>query len=215
LADQNPVWISSYPRSGNTLLRTILWQCFGQRSASRYFNDLGGNTELAEYIGHLEWGPEKQMEFPENNLPLFKTHEKDNDQNTAIYVIRDGRAVCVSFWRFYGDYFSLEDVVEGRGHKFGVWSDHVESWHPWDRPNTLLLRYEDMTGDLSTVLQSISAFLKLDIQAGKISDRDLIAGQAGRWVKQKSDWKAILSGDLLERFLEINGDTLKRAGYVD
>jgi len=37
------IWLASYPRSGNTYLRTMLWHCFGLRSASIYPNDLGGN----------------------------------------------------------------------------------------------------------------------------------------------------------------------------
>jgi len=35
----NTVWLASYPRSGNTYLRAILWTCFGLRSASVYADD--------------------------------------------------------------------------------------------------------------------------------------------------------------------------------
>jgi hypothetical protein len=30
------VYLASYPRSGNTLLRMILWQCFGLKTVSQY-----------------------------------------------------------------------------------------------------------------------------------------------------------------------------------
>ncbi len=48
---KNPqvIWLASYPRSGNTLLRTVLYQCFGIQSASVYPNDLGGNKALQSY----------------------------------------------------------------------------------------------------------------------------------------------------------------------
>jgi hypothetical protein len=36
LADPPVTWLASYPRSGNTLLRTILKQCFGLSSQSVY-----------------------------------------------------------------------------------------------------------------------------------------------------------------------------------
>ena len=48
------IWLASYPRSGNTFLRTILWHCFGLRSASVYPQDLGGNRALEGYVGHIE-----------------------------------------------------------------------------------------------------------------------------------------------------------------
>ena len=39
----NKIWLASYPRSGNTLLRTILNHCFNLKSASFYFSDFKGN----------------------------------------------------------------------------------------------------------------------------------------------------------------------------
>lgn len=111
------VWLASYPRSGNTFLRTILWQCFGLRSASIYPNDLGGNKRLEEFVGHIEPGVDRKIIFPRNGLPLFKTHEYPADLKPAIYVVRDGRATTLSLWKFYHDHgvaCSLLDVVEGR-----------------------------------------------------------------------------------------------------
>lgn len=212
--DAELVWLASYPRSGNTFLRTILWQCFALRSASIYPTDLGGNRKLEEYVGHIEHGPDAQIRFPENGIPLFKTHEHAEDKNTAIYVIRDGRAASVSLWRFYDGSLPLEDIIEGR-HRFGTWSDHVRSWNPWERPNTLLLRYEDMRENLAGVLTVISKFLGRNILRESIVDRDTIVKQDGRWVRSESDWRSDLSGVLLERFNEINKDMLTRAGYLD
>ena len=40
--NMSPLFLSSYPRSGNTLLRTVLYQCFNLKSRSVYGNDLGG-----------------------------------------------------------------------------------------------------------------------------------------------------------------------------
>jgi len=209
------VWIASYPRSGNTLLRTILWHCFGCRSGSIYVNDLGGNRALEDYVGHIEYGADGRLRFPARSIPLIKTHEPAGDDSPAIYVIRDGRAVCASMWRFYGDYFSLEEIIDGKGHKFGTWADHVRSWDPWNRQNTLLLRYEDMTGDLSGVLECISGFLGRDVLKDSIPDRGTIAAAAGKFVKKKSDWRTVFSDTLMERFMAANGSMLKKAGYAE
>jgi hypothetical protein len=212
--DAELVWLASYPRSGNTFLRTILWQCFALRSASIYPTDLGGNRKLEEYVGHIEHGPDAQIRFPENGIPLFKTHEHAEDKNPAIYVIRDGRAASVSLWKFYDKSLPLENIIEGR-HRFGTWSDHVRSWNPWERPNTLLLRYEDMRENLAGVLTVINKFLGRNILRESIVDRDTIVKQDGRWVRSESDWRSDLSGVLLERFNEINKDMLTRARYLD
>ena len=208
------VWLASYPRSGNTFLRTILWHCFGQKSASVYPNDLGGNIRLEEYVGHIEKGKNVPLQFPENNIPLVKTHELARDENPAIYVIRDGRAACVSLWKFYNGSLPLKAVIEGQ-HRFGTWSSHVQSWNPWDRPDTLLLEYEQMKDNLPAVLNEISDFLKRDIISQSIPDRNTIAGVDGRWVKKKKGWRAELSGDLLRNFNQVNKHTLIKAGYWD
>ena len=123
-------------------------------------------------------------------------------------------SASVSFWNFYNRTLSLEAVIEGQ-HRFGTWSNHVQSWNPWERPNTLLLRYEDMITNLPGVLSSISEFLKCDILKESIPDRNTIAIVDGQWVRSKTNWRSELSGILLTRFNQINKDTLKKAGYLD
>lgn len=214
MKDSKIVWLASYPRSGNTYLRTILWQCFGLRSISVYPNDLGGNKLLEDYVGHIEREQNKPLPFLENDIPLVKTHENNKDDYPAIYIIRDGRAACVSLWQFYKGNISLDAVIAGQ-HRFGTWSSHVLSWNPWERPNTLLLRYEDMRDNLPAVLNTISEFLKRDILTSTVPDRNAIARVDGQWVKAKKSWRSELTGDQLKRFNQINKSTLRKAGYLD
>lgn len=207
------IWLASYPRSGNTFLRTILWHCFALRSASIYRNDLGGNLKLEEYTGHIEHGPDMQKKLQENGILLIKTHDVPKDNNPAIYVIRDGREACVSLWKFYNEKFPLKSVIEGQG-MFGTWSGHINSWNPWVRPNTLLLRYEELRDNLPESLKKISQFLEREIIKKNIPSRDTIAGSDGRWVKTKTNWKSELYGVNLKRFIQINKETLKKSGYL-
>jgi len=211
----NIVWIASYPRSGNTFLRTILWQCFGVRTGSAYPSDFGGNKALENYVGHIEYRADADgiIRFDDKNIPLVKTHEYPTDTNAAIYVIRDGRAASVSLWHFYKGQLSLNEVIEGQ-HRFGKWSDHVRAWKAYKRPNTLLLKYEDMKNDLPTTLKMISAFLKIDIRKMDIPDRANIASVDGCWVRNNSDWRAEFPKDLLDRFNEQNKVMLKKMGYM-
>lgn len=206
------IWLASYPRSGNTFLRTILWQCFGLRSGSIYPNDLGGNKELESYVGHIEQQGNGEIIFPPDSLQLVKTHEPPRDKNPAIYVARDGRDACVSLRDFYSGRLSLEAIIEGR-HRFGTWSSHVQSWNPTERLNTLLLKYEEMREDLPGTLNKISGFLGRDALRTDLPPRQKIASVDGRWVKPKSDRKLEISGPLLEKFDEIGGKTLEKMGY--
>ena len=208
----NVVWLASYPRSGNTFLRTVLRHCFGLHSASVYKNDLGGRKALEDYTGHIEHGRDGRIHFPVGALPLIKTHEYPQSPAKAIYVVRDGRAASISLWDFYGRTQALEDVVRGK-HRFGNWADHIRAWAPETRPSTLLLKYEDMVDDLPKSLGKLSRFLERDIQQKKIPPRDKIARGDGRWVRKNSDWRSQFPDQLLEWFNEENGEMLERLGY--
>ena len=206
------IWLASYPRSGNTLLRTILWQCFGVRSSSIYPNDLGGNKALEDFVGHCEREAGTEHRANDGELTLIKTHALAPDDSPAIYVVRDGRAACVSLQHFYAATLTLQAVIEGQ-HQFGTWAAHVESWHPWDRPNTLLLRYEDLAHNLPQVIEDISAFIQREAIRQTLPDRDTIAEVDGRWVRRKTDWRNLYSDDLLQRFYQLNGAVQAQMGY--
>lgn len=208
------IWLASYPRSGNTLLRIILWHCFALKSASVYANDLGGNQRLEQFAGHIEHRSDSTVHFPPGNLPLVKTHRLSIDQNPAIYVIRDGRDSCASLWEFYGRKRSLHSIVSGEGWHFGSWHEHVQSWNPSERPRTLLLRYEDMVVNLNSTLEQISEFLDRDIVKTEIPTRHAISQIDGRWVRAMDMKRARLSGEALELFNELNHASLERFGYV-
>lgn len=202
------VWLASWPRSGNTYLRTILWQCFGLRSGSIYPGDLAHNKKLEEYVGHIE---DKKNLFVTGNIPLIKTHESPADDSPAIYVVRNGKVATISLWQFYSE-TPLELIIEGR-HRFGTWSNHLQLWKPWERPNTLLLKYEDIVGNLPGTLDKISAFLDVKIISETVPPRDAIAETDGRHVKKGGLSKPDFPEALSKRFDEINGEMLKKMGY--
>lgn len=203
------VWLASWPRSGNTYLRTILWHCFCLRSGSIYPNEFSGNERLQEYVGHIE---DKKSLFVEGNIPLIKTHEAPTDSSPAIYIVRNGEAATLSLCQYYPE-TPLDIVIEGR-HRFGTWSDHLKLWKPWDRPNTLLLRYEDLVNDLPSSLNKISIFLDISILNEIVPSRDAIANIDGRIVKKSSVSKPVLPESLSRRFHELNGELLRKMGYL-
>lgn len=209
------IWVASYPRSGNTFLRTVLNHCFDLKSASVYINDLGGNKKLEESVGHIERDEDGVINFPAGNLPLVKTHElhKAQDSTPAIYVLRDGRAAAISLWKFYGQKSPLSEIIKGN-HRFGKWCDHVASWQPETRPNTLFIRYEDLEADLESVLPSISEFLKRDVVKTSLPSRSDISNDDGRWVRKKTNWEDSMSPEDIDLFNQLNQEALEKYGYL-
>ena len=142
-----------------------------------------------------------------------KTHEPPHDNNPAIYVVRDGRAACVSLWEFYHKSIPLEVIIMGQ-HRFGTWSAHLAAWKPWERPNTLLIKYEDITGDFPAILHKISTFTHCGIMRNQIPDRETLATADGRWVRSNSDWSSKISDDQLELCNHVNMEMLLKMGYL-
>ena len=167
-------WLASYPRSGNTFLRTILFNCFGIKTASIYPNDLGGNKILENFVGHIEHSQNKTITFQKGSIPIIKTHKLNKDDNRSIYIIRDGRAASVSLWNFYNKKIPMKEIILGN-HPFGTWKDHLISWNPLKRPNTLLVRYEDILVNFEYVLSSIETFLEKNVISKKLPSRDIVA----------------------------------------
>ena len=205
-------WLASYPRSGNTYLRTILFNCFGIKTASIYPNDLGGNKTLENFVGHIEHNQNKTITFQKGSIPIIKTHKLNQDDNRSIYIIRDGRAASVSLWNFYGKKIPIKDIILGN-HRFGTWKDHLISWNPLKRPNTLLIKYEDILCNFEYVLNSIETFLEIKVLSKKLPSRDTVALFDGRWVRSKTDWKEKISSEELNLFNKINYTFLKEFGY--
>ena len=181
----SPIWLSSYPRSGNTLVRTILFHCFNLKTGSVYPNDLGGNSNLENYVGHIEQNQNRSITFSDGALPIIKTHEFHKGENKTIYIVRDGRAASASFWEFTNPKVPMSNIIEGK-HKFGKWCDHLESWNPLERPNTLLLKYEDILENLDSILIKLRDFLDRDIVSFNLPSRNSIAGSDGKWVRKKN-----------------------------
>ena len=205
-------WLASYPRSGNTYIRTILFNCFGIKTASRYPNDLGGNKALENFIGHIEHNKNKTISFNQGTIPIVKTHELNYDNNRSIYVVRDGRAACVSLWNFYKRNTPMKEIILGH-HQFGTWSDHLISWNPLQRANTLLIKYEDIIDNLESVLSLLESFLEINIINKKLPSRDTIAIHDGRWVRSKTHWEENMTSEEVQLFNKINYSALKEFGY--
>jgi hypothetical protein len=175
-----PLWIASYPRSGNTFLRIILENSFHLPSYSVYH--LEGDKHPDPSAEALESAPLLPQNWRDllrsaGDFPVvpIKTHGPPTDEARAIFIARDGRAAISSYYHYHKKFAfeqpSLTEVIAGAC-QFGSWSDHYWAWHPRTRPNTLLLQYEELVSRPEEIIPGLSKFLGLEPKAGSLPKFD-------------------------------------------
>jgi hypothetical protein len=236
--DLSDVFLASYPRSGNTMLRFILAEALSGTPSS--FDNI--QQSIPEIGVHAN----AQALLPRNGR-LIKTHEPyRSSYRRAIYIVRDVRDVMLScFARETAmdvlHIRSLDDYVlpfmQGRMTRFGSWQDHVESWlnSPLaQRGDLLLLNFETMKKDLEGTVLRCLQFLGANIDPVSILDavrnnslkkmrgkEDMARilpkspRELGRWIGHGSvqGWRAELTIDQLNLVDRFAGVQLARFGY--
>jgi hypothetical protein len=157
-------FLVSYPKSGNTWLKFMLTYLLSGREA-----DFDSDSTIIAEVGSHRATPGV---LPEGGR-LIKSHEpysgpQKRFYRKAIYLIRDGRDVAVSYYYtlirrglYEGDFGPFLRLFLGGGvDGYGPWHQHVESWlaSPLTRRESLLvLKYEDF---LEQPVQNLSAAME-------------------------------------------------------
>jgi hypothetical protein len=209
----NTVWLASYPRSGNTYLRAILWTCFGLRTGSVYPHDLP--PDVAQHVGHFEEAARGLFSADFLRLPLVKTHGLPADHRKAIYIVRNGRDCCRSLYEFgrtSGHQVNLEAIIAGQ-HQFGSWSGHFLVWNPEARPHTLFLRFEQLTKDFAGTLERLAVFLEMR-PLYSVPPKFVTAPSAGpHWLSPGSTPCKPMTRGQEAQFDRLHGHVMARLGY--
>jgi hypothetical protein len=158
------IWLASYPRSGNTLLRIILKACFDLSTYNAGGPDTGNEfwTSTVGNLAHKTARADFVREAREStSLHFVKTHlETPCSGDRAIYVVRDGRAAIASYQRYLRDFdgtdIALADICKGAPLGF-TWAAHVSRWRELD--GVLLLRFEDLASPRDIPLSKIADYI--------------------------------------------------------
>lgn len=171
----NITWIASYPKSGNTWLRFMIYTAiYGTPSAS---------IDIARKIPDIH--RQLPMDPPENNHLFAKTHLELSDKHPkldesirAIHIIRNPRDVLLSALnyrlmaaegvtqippRVYAEQFIAhagDPDWEAQGH--GDWASNARSWRTSSRFPVLELRYETFRAEPDPQLRRLLDFLEID-----------------------------------------------------
>lgn len=178
------IWLASYPKSGNTFLRALLY--------SYFFEPLSANSALVnERIPdiHKLAKDDKGLNEALNQTCFVKTHfmmsEKHPYQLSTkgfIYVLRNPRDVLHSAARYLGANGTKEtmasfasDFINGRGWSgwqgagYGDWVEHVGSWLATSsKVPHLFLRYEDLRQDARGQMLRVLSFLNSSVDDEKL-----------------------------------------------
>src|SRR5713226_3734288 len=192
------VFLTSYPRSGNTWTRFLVGNLVYQQEAVTFLN-----------VERLVPDMYKHSDRTLRNLPrprILKSHECfDPRYKKVIYIVRDPRDVAVSYYEFQlkrrviSEDCGLEEFVPRfMESEFepttGSWRDHVLSWIATrqGQENFLRLRYEDMQKNTVEESTKIASFLGLDSSSARVARAVELssADRMRRLEKQQShQWK--------------------------
>ncbi len=175
------VWISSYPKSGNTWLRFMLYAVI--------FGPPGSSADVPTKIPDLHRGMDP--DFKPTQTTYIKTHFELTDAHPmldqslkAIHIIRNPRDILLSTlnyrkltgegsWALTKKSFAKSFIKLGGDPDFakigfGTWATHARSWRNNTRFPVLPLRYEELKADPSGQLRTILDFLEIDANDDRI-----------------------------------------------
>ena len=237
------VFLTSYPRSGNTWTRFLVGNLVHQNEPVTFLN-----------VERLVPDMYKHSDRTLRGLPrprILKSHECfDPRYKRIIYLARDPRDVAVSNYHWemkqwsMGDSYPIEVFVRRWMEpvywaRLGCWGDHVTSWLSTrqGREGFLLLRYEDMLADPGKEMGKVARLLEIDatperlVRAAELSSADrmrrLEKDQGDKWVQTRGtrqdkqfvrkaasgDWRKILPAESVQRIEAAWGSIMKEMGY--
>jgi len=199
------VWLASYPKSGNTWIRALLMALETDAEPQLDLTRVGwheGNAWVDPWLGvslsdlndaeaiaieRLSWA---QAEPQSAGYLRRKTHHPWEDAADgfparwqphgarAIYIVRDPRAVAVSWAHHLGishadavstmegtlqlDTELTQTLIPQRTTGSLSWSDHVTSWRGQNVLPQLFLTYELISSDPVSALTEIATWLDID-----------------------------------------------------
>ena len=165
------VYLVSYPRSGNTWVRYLL--------ANALYPDIDWKPEnLNKAIPDIYQVTQNALRTYKNPR-IIKSHDVYRPYYPkVIYLYRDGRDVCVSYWDFYlrmnwyeGSFQRFfQKFMEGDV-AFGKWYKHVEEWVFERRRMPILpVSYETLKLNTFREFMKITNFLGIEMNDKIVAD---------------------------------------------
>ena len=230
------IWLASYPRSGNTFFRLLLWHYYGMETYSVYDDKpLQERQVIWEIVGHKPRSMSVEEMTVADETFFVKTHDFPSDGLPAIYLVRDGRDALVSYAHYIlsfenqGGAGNLETVFQDTLHdliaytaSFGGWGANVMAWAQRPAP-TAIIKFETLVTSSDPLAIIREAMGKIDcplepVKTGSTHPTfDELHRQMPKFFRKGriGDWKNVMPLELQTLFLERYGEALKLMGYYD
>ena len=218
-----PVWIASYPRSGNTFLRIILERVFSLPSYSVYY--IEGSKHRDPSAEALQDAPRLPADWKcrltdSASAPpvVIKTHDLPTDSSPAIFIARDGRAAIHSYYHYHKKFAfeqpSLTEVIGGIC-QFGSWTEHYRGWNPKKRPDTLFVLYDELVRDPDKAISRLAEFLKREPEKADLPEFQKLQQQLPAFFRrgQNADYLSEWTPDQVAFFNRLHGEAMRDMGF--
>ena len=225
------IWLASFPRSGNTFFRNILFEVYGIESST--YHREGDYPVDPDYM----------------NFHVVKTHLQPGDIDPtdpsipAVYLVRDGRDSIVSISHHRKDIVApgsdyrqnmLDAILALEGSFFGGWSKNAMEWV--ERAD-IVIRYEDLIEDPIGQVERLRAVMDLpepnvdklptfqklksgEAQYGSKSRQNVNDEERQQFAKKffrrgkSGAWRDEMPPDMHRLFWENHGEMMDRLGYT-
>lgn len=161
------IFITSYPKSGNTFCRFII--------SNLLYDDKESFSRTLKRVPEIYWHTNDQLKLFQRPR-IIKSHEYfDPRYQKTIYIVRDVRSVIVSYYNYLveGGHVSPEctyaeftrSFLQGELDEFAPWQDNVRSWvcvRGNDFKRFCLIRYEDLHSRDINALRKICDFIGIE-----------------------------------------------------
>ncbi|XP_069189318.1 sulfotransferase 1B1-like [Procambarus clarkii] len=201
---QDDVWIVTYPKSGTTWIQEMVWCLMKDPKSPEASHELMKRFPFFEYDSlippdsvipgvsrddpmqpGMTWRILQELEVPrviKSHLPKELLPKQFWDvRPKVVYVSRDPRDVCVSFYYHYVKLQGYSGTFDQFVHLFlhdtisysPIWRHILNFWKMRHEDHILFIRYEDMKQDMSAIVRQVAGFL------GQVVDEEQVA-----WITQ-------------------------------
>jgi len=167
------VFIVSFPKSGNTWVRFLIGNYLTEGKIAF--------TNAHLLIPDVHFNP-TAIEAIQTHPRFIKSHSTFSaEYPKVIYVVRDGREACVSYYYFliksgviqremtFSQFLRMEFIPGNL--PYGDWGKHVAGWLDGaNAQNILIVKYEDLIANSELELEAIIRFSGLILNASKVRE---------------------------------------------
>lgn len=177
-------WLASYPKSGNTWVRFLLYYyIYGELSETRVLNERIPECARADLAALTAQATRETPLLVKTHWALSPTMPHAEHTAGAIYIIRHPKDVLLSLINFYRlrdpeSKWTDEQIVRlfinsggdpsAAKMGFGTWVENVTTWLIQRRFPLLLVRYEDLKKDSSQELRRMVEFIGMAVDDARV-----------------------------------------------